>query len=378
MAALSFKKTLAITFPSPIVILCSRLDLPGGVERAIVNTANLLQSRGHTVVLLVLDETNQVFYPLHPGVEVVQAALDFGITTKGNKLTRKLRFYSHIQKLKTLFQRLKPEVIVGTEYPQTIAGYLANEGAAGIFAWEHHHFHWLRKNVFWQLLWRRIYPRLHAVICLNKTEEELFSRAGCRTTVIPNFVERQERSTLSQKMILSIGWLIHRKGFDRIPAIAQKVFQRHPDWQWKIIGRGEEQAALEKAIEEKGLAKNVSIVPPASSQLQEVYRPASLFVMTSRFECFPMVLLEAMAYGLPCVSFDCPTGPSFIIKDNVDGNLIWQGDTDAMAEAILHLLQDEQKRKAFGDAAYKNVERFSPREIYALWESLLRSKPVNS
>lgn len=378
MAALSFKKTLAIASRSHIVILCSRLDVPGGVERAIVNTANLLQSRGHKVVLLVLDETDRVFYPLHNGVQVTRAALDFGITKKGNKLTRKLRFYSHIQKLKFLFQQTQPEVIVGTEYPLTIAGYLAKENKARFFAWEHHHFHWLSKNLFWQLLWRRVYPRLDAVICLNKTEEALFGRAGCRTTVIPNFVERQKRSPLSQKTILSVGWLIRRKGFDRIPAIAQNVFQRHPDWQWKIIGTGEEQIALEKAIEEKGLANNVFIVPPASSQMGEIYRSASLFVMTSRFECLPMVLLEAMAQGLPCVSFDCPTGPSFIINDTVDGKLIRQGDTDAMAEAVLHLLEDDQKRKAFGNAAYNNVERFSPDKIYTLWESLLRNKPVDS
>ena len=337
-----------------------------------------MQSHGFSIVLLILDETDVIFYPLNSGVQVLQTALDFGITTRGNKLTRKLRFYSHYWKLKNLIQQLKPEVIIGTDNVLNSVGYLAKEIETKFFVWEHHHFHWLQKNFFWQLLWRRTYPRLDAVICLNKTEQALFEQAGCRTAVIPNFIDRQEKSTLSQKTILSVGWLIHRKGVDRIPALAKKVFGRHPDWQWIIIGTGEEEAALKNELQKHNLTHNVHIISPVSDDLSFFYRNASLFVMTSRFECFPMVLLEAMSHGIPCLAFDCPTGPSFIISDEVDGKLIEQDNVAAMAAAITALIENEEKRKAFGDAAYENVGRFSSDKIFGLWRNLLQGGQINT
>ncbi len=96
--------------------------------------------------------------------------------------------------------------------------------------------------------------------------------------------------------------------------------------------------------------------------------------MTSRFECFPMVLLEAMSHGVPAVAFACLTGPAFIINDKVDGLLIEQNDISAMAEAIMNLISNEEKRKAYGDAAYHNISRFSTEKVYVLWQGLFAER----
>lgn len=354
-----------------IAIVCSRLDVPGGIERAIVNTANLFQSKGHQVTILVLDACGNTFYPLNEKVRLLQLPLDFGITTKGNMITRKLRFVKHLSKLKQAFLNLQPQVIIGTEYSISIPCYLAGKKTgAKIFAWEHHHFYWLKKSRFWNYLNKKIYPRLTAIVCLNKTEGQLFQKLGCNTVVIPNFVSRQNRAVPNSKTILSVGWLNKRKGFEIIPQIAQKVFEKYPDWRWTIIGRGEEEALLKNNITKSRLQDHVLLLPPVSFNLETTYLDAAIYVMTSRFECFPMVLLEAMSHGVPAIAFDCPTGPSFIIRDKVDGLLIEQNNINAMAEAIMDLISNEEKRKAYGYAAYDNINRFSPDKVYALWQML--------
>jgi glycosyltransferase involved in cell wall biosynthesis len=354
-----------------IVFLCSRLDLPGGTERAIANTANLLQSKGHVVSILVLDETASSFYPLHDALQVVQRDLNFGLTSRGNVLTRKIAFGSHVRQLKKLLNRIGADIIISTDYRFTIAAWLAvGKENRKIFAWEHHHFHWLQKSRFWNYLYKKTYTRIHSVVALNKTEQQLFRRFGCRSVVIPNFVASGSWSGDGSHFLLSVGWLIKRKGVDLIPGIAQQVFAKMPDWKWIIVGSGDEHAWLQNQVNEKNLGQHVTIVDPVSPDLTEAYTNASIYVMTSRFECFPMVLLEAMSFGRPCISFDCPTGPADIIENGVDGILVDKEDTVAMAAAIIALMKDAEKRKSLGRQAAENVKRFSPEAVYPLWESL--------
>src|SRR6476469_8111520 len=99
-----------------VVIVCTRLDLQGGVERASVNLANLFAANNHNTTLLILDDTAETFYPVHVAVKIVQAALNFGITPKGNILTRKAAFLSHLRQLNKLFKQLSPAIIISTEY----------------------------------------------------------------------------------------------------------------------------------------------------------------------------------------------------------------------------------------------------------------------
>lgn len=361
-----------------ILFLCSRLNLPGGTEKAIVNTANLFVSFGHKVILLVLDETDQSFYPLDGQVKVLQANLHFGLTKKGNPVTRKIVFASHVIQLRKWLKKIDADIIISTDYPFTIGAWLAvGKSGKKIVSWEHHHFHWLKKSTFWNYFYKKIFPKIDAVVALNKKEQQLFRQFGCQTVVIPNFITSSTQASLKSKFILSVGWLIKRKGIDLVPSIAEKVFKKHPDWKWIIIGSGEEEKRLQKRIAENGLSGYFKIVEPVTHDLTEAYLNASLFVMTSRFECFPMVLLEAMSFGVPCIAFDCPTGPADIIKNKVDGILIEPQNTEAMASAIKDLIENEEKRKHLGASAFENIKRFSATAVYALWNELfltLKSK----
>ncbi len=357
-----------------IVILCSRLDLPGGTERAICNFANLFSTKGHLVQVIVLDNTANSFYPLEKKITVIAKPLHFGITKTGNMVSRKYAFYRHIGKLKSIIKKIQPDIVISTDYPFSVAAVLGGlKKFSRLVSWEPHHFYWLKKNRFWSYLFNKTYPKLDIVVCLNETEKKIFEQLGCRTIVIPGFIPDfpDEQATLNSKEMLTVGWFIERKGIDLVPLIAKLIFQKHPDWKWKLVGKGEGLTQLTKAIIENGLENNMVIVPPVGHrELEEIYSHASLYIMTSRFEGFPAVLIESMAHGVPCISFDCPTGPSDIIRHGIDGILVKKENTVAMAEAINSLIEDNNKRKTMGRLAFQNIRRFSPESVYELWARL--------
>ncbi len=345
----------------------------GGIERAIANTANLFTEKGHEVCIIILDETAASFYPLHPGIQVKQLPLHFGVTQTGNILSRKIDFSSHIQKLKKFIGQVDPAIIISTEYVHTIAVRIGIKKSIKIISWEHHHFNWLSRNRFWKLLYKYIYPKIDLIVCLNKTEEKYYNQIGCNTTLIPNSITHipATYSPLNDKVILTIGWLIKRKGVDLIPAIAEIIFKQHPDWKWRIIGTGEEKNSLVQKIKNLNLAANIEIIDPSSPDLKKEYLSCSIYAMTSRFECFPMVLLECLSYGVPAVAFDCPTGPGHIIKNGEDGLLIDKENINAMAGALLFFIQNEEKRKKFGKNGRQNIQRYSADKIYELWKPVI-------
>jgi glycosyltransferase involved in cell wall biosynthesis len=363
---------LVVASNKHIVILCSRLDLPGGIERAIVNLANLFGSKGHQVSLFILDETSNCFYSLSNRVKIVRQPLSFGISREGNLITRKIKFAGDIFRLKKLLKQSKPDIVIATEYPFAIAARLAGmPGRSKLVSWEHHHFNWIKKNRFWRFLQNRVYPRLDAVVCLNNSEAKHFSKFS-KTYTIPNSIENKSglRSDTAAKTILSVGWLIPRKGIDYIMQIALIVLKKYPEWKWKLIGDGEMKNEVLQFIFKEKLEQRF-ILQAVTADVENDYLNASMFVLASRFEAFPMVLLEAMSCGLPCISFDCPSGPSEIITTNEDGILVENGSVEKLTEAISALIADEVLRKKMGEKAFENIQRFSPENIYKLWQELL-------
>jgi len=353
-------------------LLCSRLDLPGGTERASVNLANLLAGEGHAVTVYILDETANRFFPLQEGIQMIHLPLHFGITPSGNKWSRKADLFRHVRKLRKSLLDRKPQIIIGTEYHLSIAAYMAApKKGTKVLGWEHHHIHWLEKNRFWNFLWKRIYPRLHGVVCLNRREAALFAQMHCRSVVIPLVVAQQEaRAKLEEAQLLTIGWLIRRKGIDLIPRIGEIVFRKHPGWKWKIIGSGELREAFLKEIKYRGIEQHFILEAPGQHDLQQTYLRTSIYVMPSRFECLPMVLLEAASFGVPGVAFDCPTGPADILQHGKTGYLVLQDDVEAMAAAIIDLIDHMPQRVLMGGAARAASRNFSPERIYGLWKAL--------
>jgi glycosyltransferase involved in cell wall biosynthesis len=219
-----------------------------------------------------------------------------------------------------------------------------------------------------------IYPRLDIVSTLTEGDAEAYRRhlgGGTRVECMPNGVPDigGHRAVLDEKVVVAAGRLGRQKGFDRLLRSWARVIGDHPGWQLKIFGSGVDMKPLRRQIRRLGIEDSAQMMGFTSNLHEEMSR-ASLYVMSSRKEGFPMVLLEAMAVGLPVVSFDCPTGPRDIIREGVDGHVVPEGDVDALAAAMGGLMGDPERRKAYGRAAVEGARRYDIAAITRRWEEL--------
>jgi glycosyltransferase involved in cell wall biosynthesis len=227
----------------------------------------------------------------------------------------------------------------------------------------------LRKSII------RTYPRFDAITVLTGHDLQDYQKAlhgsNVRLGCIPNGVPAWQLppAALESKVLIAAGRLVPQKGFDLLLEAFQKVSVRHPDWQLWIFGSGAGRDSLAAQIDRLGLTGRAHL-KGTTGQLDKRLAEASVFVLSSRFEGLPMVLLEAMTAGLPAVAFDCPTGPAEVIRHGVTGLLAPAQDADALAAGICDLIEDPAKRKAMGAAARTASERYSMAAVRAKWEQL--------
>lgn len=175
---------------------------------------------------------------------------------------------------------------------------------------------------------------------------------------------------INSKKLVTVGRLNHVKGFDYLIEVAKKVLTRHSDWSWDIWGDGEEYEQIRQSIKDSGLEDRL-LLKGTTDDMYSLYRKYAIYVMTSRLEGLPMVLLEAKANRIPVVSFDCPTGPSELINDGVDGILIPAFDTEKMAEKICELIEDDKKRADFSSHTKDNLHKYQKDSIVNQWVNLV-------
>jgi glycosyltransferase involved in cell wall biosynthesis len=223
----------------------------------------------------------------------------------------------------------------------------------------------------------RRYDRLDVLAVLTEPDMRSYAErldGRLRLERIPNTVRDDMgpgTADLDAKVIITAGRFTRQKGYDLlIPAFA-RVAERHPEWKLRIFGGGPERAALSALAEELGLDGTVTLEKPAADLATEMEQ-ASIYVLSSRYEGLPLVLLEAMSKGMAAVSFDCPTGPADVVDDHVNGLLVPAQDSDALAAGMLELIEDAGLRRRCAAAAVQTAREYTMERVGPQWEALLR------
>jgi glycosyltransferase involved in cell wall biosynthesis len=265
-------------------------------------------------------------------------------------------------------------VLVGTRPGLTVAALDARRPGLSVVAHEHMHFTAHRPRLQRTIVAR--YPEADAVVTLTATDQARFAEAlgdaAARIVTIPNATRELggRTPTLDNPVILAAGRLTNQKGFDLLIGAFALFSPEHPDWRLRICGSGSDGQWLRAEVARLGLGGRVSL-PGRVRALGDEMAAASMFVLSSRFEGFPLVLLEAMQKGLPVVSFDCPTGPREVVEDGRNGILVPPEDVDALARAMLALVRDAGLRRRYGREAARAAASYRMEVIGPRWNRLI-------
>lgn len=279
-------------------------------------------------------------------------------------------------KIRKFIRCNKIDWVINVDIGMAIYGIPACWGTkAKVITWEHANYYnnW-NSRVF---PYFRRFAAKHSeamVVLTNRDKENYCNNLTTKVPiyVIPNPAQRHKICYDSEsKMILSAGLLLPIKGYDKAIQAAAQILPKYPDWKWIICGEGSERMHLEELIVQNGLQEQMLLIGTVND-MEEQYRNAAMFVMTSEMEGLPMVLLEAKSWGLPLVSFDIMTGPSDIIRDDVNGYLVKANDVQALADSIEKLIQSKERRILFSDNAILDMDRFDFDEIIGEWRKILQ------
>lgn len=360
---------------------------PGGMERVLLNKVVWL--RAHTDWEIVIATTDQhgrpAFYPFPDGVRMIDLGINYS-DDNGKNVFKKIGGYLwkkrlHRAKLTELLMQEHPDIVVSL-YPSE-SSFIPDikDGSKKILELHFNKFFRLQYNRKGLLglidRWRtkqdeKIVRKFDKFVVLSQEDKGYWGNMD-NIEVVPNAAMflGDTYSDVSAKRIIAVGRLDHQKSFDRLIqawTLVQKT-NKYGDWRLDIFGQGEWQGMLQQMIENAGLQKTACINRP-TTKIGEEYARSSMLVMSSHYEGFPMVMIEAMACGLPVVSFDYKCGPKDIIQDGVNGLLVRDGDIEGLANAMMRLMENEEERKAMGRNARQVTETYSEASVMKRWMEL--------
>ncbi|MHA3893202.1 glycosyltransferase family 4 protein [Acinetobacter sp. GXMZU3951] len=222
-----------------------------------------------------------------------------------------------------------------------------------------------------QVLSKLLYKKINMVVTLTNKDKFYFDKIHNNVLTIPNFSPYAvvEKKHISEKTILAVGRLTEQKNFLHLLKAWKKIYKLIPDWKLNIYGEGEHLQLLTDYIEKNSLQN--AYLKGVTSNVQKVYEQSAFFVMSSKYEGLPMVLIEAQSFGLPIVSYNCPYGPSDVISSNENGFLVEDQNVQKLADAILELASSPDLLKKFSENSLINAKNYQPDRILEIWEKMV-------
>lgn len=373
------------------IIYCTHSTCnPGGMERVLLNKVTYLSLLPGWEVSVVTTDQHQrpPFYPFPEKVRMTDLEINYSEDNeKGawKKITGYLRKRKeHKRKLTALLLKEKPDIVVSL-YPSE-SSFIPDikDGSKKVLELHYCKFFRLQYGRRGLLGWidklrtrqdEQIVRRFDKFVVLTNEDRGYWGNLP-NIEVIPNAAMHvsDAYSDVMNKRVIAVGRLDYQKGFDRLIQAWELVQYtgKFTDWKLDIFGQGEWREMLQQMIDKAELQNTVCLNRP-TKQIGEEYVKSDMLVMSSNYEGFPMVMIEAMACGLPVVSFDYKCGPKDIIQTGINGLLVPNGDIQALADAMMKVMEDEAYRKMLSLNARKVVDTYSEQAVMSQWIRLFTS-----
>lgn len=356
-----------------------------GMERVLANKVNyLVEKRGYQVTIITTDQRGRKpFFAMSPEIRHIDLGINYSNPTVSiwNRLGIGQKNRRHRKALTTLLCQERFDIVVSMMEQEFFFLGDIRDGSVKIAE-----FHFCRANRlphsgYKKLLkpWYRLRDdraaRKYARLVVLTHEDREWWRELANVVVIPNSIPYMPVTVANHeaKSLLAIGGLTMQKGFDLLIPLWGRLASRYPEWVLHIYGQGPMEAQLRGLMQRLHLDEQVVLHPP-TADVEQVYQQSSIFILSSRYEGLPMVLMEAMANGCAVVSYTCPCGPRDLITDGETGLLVDPMDEEAMEAALVRLIENPVLRKQLGEAARDDVGReYSHPQVMEQWVSLFEA-----
>lgn len=354
-----------------ICFLIGNMNLTGGTERVTSLIANGLASKGHQIAILSLSEGKHSFFEINKEI-TLHSLFDHQVSMKKNFIgcCYKVRQFVKQHDIDTII--VVDSILCMFTVPALIGLKIQH------ICWEHFNFN-VDLGVSFRSLGRKWAAKYcDYVVTLTRRDKELWEQGlkNIKAKIVPianptPYENIENTPSLEYKTVLAMGRLTYQKGFDLLLDAWSRVCQQNDEWLLKIVGSGEDELKLKDQAKKLGISDRVSFIP-ATKDVEQYFRTSSFFCLSSRFEGFGMVLIEAQSFGLPIIAFDCDAGPSDIIENNITGFLIPEGSTHCLGGKIIDLFQlNPTDYRVMCNLSTKNSKNFSLNSIILHWEKVI-------
>ena len=353
-----------------IIVYVDSMKPAGGKERVV---ANLIREwiNSYEIVLITKDE-GESFYLLPNVVRKVSLGLPMRLNMK-NRFQRILSvfcsFFKCKKSLKKVLDGMQFDYIYTTTPLNSLEAYTLGRLIRKKLVISEHASCYAYNRIY-TIIKKLIYPKVYCISVPNRMDVDIYNKWGCNTYYIPHLVtyKDKKRSSLNNKIVLNVGRLTEDKRQDKLLTIWSRIKEKK-GWELWIVGDGEEKDNLSGLIKTLKIEKSVKLLP-ANKEIEKIYEQSSVFALTSRCEGFGMVLIEAMAFGVPCIAYDCPSGPRDIIQNGSNGYLIPDNFDNEYTNKLQELLINHEELVELGNGAYKTINDWDNKQILNEWKKL--------